>query len=124
MHFEVPYLVFLSLNPDVKMLYDFFIKNGKINSNYKLFFTKPANNVEIYMSEKIGQEWAIVDKDDTTDECRLIQGQSNKINIIDSSRNWAGFGTNKSQNDPNKNSINTDIRQNVNKDLHFHKMSW
>jgi hypothetical protein len=116
-------LTLIPTNNKTKLAYAFDIVNGKVR-NYRLFFTKPADDVAISIKEKIGKEWAIVDADDTVDSCRLITGKSNEVDVIDGTKNWAGVGVDNSYNDPNTNNVNTDIRQNVNKDLHFHKMSW
>ena len=116
-------LTLIPTNNKTKLAYAFDIVNGEVR-NYRLFFTKPADDVAISIKEKIGKEWAIVDADDTVDSCRLITGKSNEVDVIDGSKNWAGVGVDNSYNDPNTNNVNTDIRQNVNKDLHFQKISW
>ena len=113
----------LSTDKEAKAMYSFYIKDGALKT-YKLYFTKPSNNVNVTLKEKSGSEWAKVDTDDTKDSCRLINNASDTINVIDASKYWAGTGTNESKNDPTKNSVNSDIRQNVDKDLHFNKMSW
>ena len=74
--------------------------------------------------EKNGKEWAIVDADDTKDACRLVSGESNEINVTETSKSWIGFGTGAKSNDPSTKTIDTDIRQNVDKDIRFKRMNW
>jgi hypothetical protein len=111
-------------NKNIPMQYSFDIVNGKTILSSTIFFTKPAEDVQITVSEKPGYEWAIVDADDTADSCRLVSGTSNEFNVSDGSKSWAGAGTEKDYNNPSTNSINSDIRQNTNKDRHFTKMGW
>ena len=109
---------------NIYLSYFYNIINGKIGS-HKFFFTKPSNDVKIKISEKLGKEWAIVDSDDTTDSRRLITpGESNSIKVLETSKNWAGVGTGEKENSPTNKTIQSDIRDNVNRNLKFNKMSW
>ena len=114
----------ITANKDVPMQYSFDIINGKTTLSSTIFFTKPAEDVQITISEKPGYEWAIVDADDTADSCRLVSGTSNEFNVSDRSKSWAGAGVNSKHTDPSSNSVNTNVRQNTNKDLHFNRISW
>jgi hypothetical protein len=111
-------------NKNIPIQYAFDIKNGKSTSSSVLFFTKPAEDVKVIITEKPGYEWAIVDADDTADSCRLVSGESKEINITDASKSWAGAGTDKEYNNPSQNSIQSNVKQNIKKDLHFNRLSW
>jgi len=114
-----------TVNTNVDLSYFYNIKNGKID-RYRFFFTKPTkNDVKIQISEKLGKEWAIVDADDTDGTHRLIsKGESNSITVNETSKNWAGVGTGEKENSPTNKTIQSDIRDNVNRNLKFNKMSW
>jgi len=104
--------------------YFYNIKNGKID-NYRFFFTRPSNDVKIQISEKVGKEWARVDRDDTTNNRRLIYpGISNSIKIYETSKKWAGTAIGNKVDETSKNSINSNIRINRTQNLKFHKMTW
>ena len=111
-------------NPtDAKLQYSFDIVDGEaINS--KLYFAKEGSGIKIAVSERVGDEFAVVDSDDTIDSCRIVSGESNSINIVGSSKYWAGAGTGESENDPSSKSVDTEIVQNTKKDIHFQKMNW
>jgi len=111
-------------DPDVKIQYVFDIYKGKLTPSSKIFFAKAGTDLTITVSERPGDEWAVVDSDDTSDECRLVSGTSNEINVTEPTKSWGGIGTGESENDPMVKNVNTDIRQNITKDLRFQKMSW
>lgn len=104
--------------------YFYNIENGEAKK-YIFYFTGVSDDVKIKINEILGKEWAIVDKDDTTDDRRLINtGTSNSIKVNETSKTWFGIGTGKSENSPKHKTINSDIKSNTNKDLKFTKMTW
>ena len=103
--------------------YYFDIVDG-ITKREQLFFTKEENNVKLNISEKIGDEFAIIDNDDTINSCRIFDGQSNSVNVTGSSKYWAGAGIGNDEDDPMKNNVQVDVVQNTKKDLHFQKLNW
>ena len=103
---------------DVKVSYYFQLANGKLN-NYQLKFKRAAHDIKMNLIEKVGQEWAIVDADDTKDSCRLVSGESNEINVTETSKNWAGFGTGSDVSNPSSQTISTEVRENTDKDIRF-----
>ena len=117
---------------DLKIQYSFDIQNG-VSKNANLYFTQEGT-AKLYLNEKVGDEFAIIDSDDTkesyvdmfgsTHYCRLIGGESGDVTINGISRYWAGTGTGEDENDPQKTSISVSIVQNTKKDLHFQKMGW
>ena len=106
-----------------KVNYSFDIVNGEEKRGY-FVFNREANNTAIKLTEMVGEEWAIVDADDTADSCRLITGVSNDINVTPIPKDWAGKGTGMEENDPVKHNVDVDVRDNVNKDIRFNKMNW
>ena len=112
-------------NPDTYPKYSFDIINGT-DSKGSLYLTK-AGTTDMNVTD---ENFAKVDEDDTTDEQRYIIGSSttsssSEVTATDSkSKYWAGVGTNEEQNDPTKNTIQTDVKQNVKKDLHFNNVNW
>jgi hypothetical protein len=112
-----------STTSGVRVQYYFELQNGKL-AQYQLLFTRPDTEIKMDIVEKNGKEWAIVDADDTKDACRLVSGESNEINVTETSKSWIGFGTGAKSNDPSTKTIDTDIRQNVDKDIRFKRMNW
>ena len=111
-------------DPNTYLSYCYNIINGEI-AGYRFFFKKPSNNVKIQISEKLGQEWAITDADDTTDSRRLIsEGESNSIKVNETSKSWAGTGTGKKANDPKTQTITSNIRDNTNRNIKYNRMCW
>jgi len=106
-----------------KVNYSFDIVNGEEKRGY-FVFNREANNTSIKLTEMVGEEWAVVDADDTADSCRLVTGVSNDINITPIPKDWAGRGTGMEENDPIKHNVDVDVRDNVNKDIRFNKMNW
>ena len=105
------------------IIYDYYIRNGKA-VRYSFIITK-AGNTKIHIKEKIGSEYAIVDADDTADRRRLIgEGVSNEINVKETSKSWAGVGSNKGPYAPSKRTIQADIKNNVNRRAGYTKIQW
>jgi hypothetical protein len=113
-----------SNKPNVKIHYSFDIVDGKSVPSSKIYFTNAGEDVNVNIKERVGGEWAVIDLDDTKDECRLVSGTSNNIRVLETTRNWAGTGTGESENDPMKRNLKTNIRENVDRDLHFQKINW
>jgi len=109
------------LTPTGVVQYTFNIQNGKAKS-YSIITS--LGNFKINIKEKIDNEYAIIDQDDTIDSCRLFEGQSNSVEVTKPSKYWAGTGTGDDNNDPQDKTIQTNIKQNVSKDLRFSKSSW
>jgi hypothetical protein len=105
---------------DTTAQYEFDINNGVLQRS-SLSFAKAESDVYMKITD---EHFADIDSDDTLQNCRNIEGTSNKITIIDGSKYWAGTGTNEKENDPQKHTITAEIRQNIQKDLHFQKMNW
>lgn len=103
--------------------YSFIIRNGVSTRNI-FYFSRSTDNSKIEMKEITGKEWAIVDADDTPDSRRLFSGESNSIKVNDTSKSWAGVGLNESPNTTKEQTIQSDIRSNVNKNIEFNKMGW
>jgi hypothetical protein len=107
--------------------YSFDIINGKSTSSSFLQFINPNNDVTVTITDTA---YTIIDQDDTKVadvigvDCRRISGTSNSVDVIGSSKYWAGTGTNENENSPAKNNVNADIKQNTKRDLHFNKMGW
>jgi hypothetical protein len=101
--------------------YAFDIKNG-VGKGIVIF----PNEVEGVKISVIDEHFADIDKSDTLLNRRKFSGESSAINVSNSSgsKYWAGTGTEEVENDPTKNTIDTDIKQNVKKDLHYKKMEW
>jgi len=64
-----------------------------------------------------------IDKNDTSLKYRMLSG-SLEVNVKPKSKYWGGVGTNEVENKPTKNTINSDIKQNIFKDMKFNKISW
>ena len=112
-----------SAGNDIAAQYSFKIKDG-IGSG-TVIFSEPVNNVTV---EIIDEHFADVDKDDTDKADRvtsIIPGTSSTSTVTNGgSKYWAGAGTNEEENNPRKNTIDADIKQNTTKDLHYHKINW
>ena len=100
--------------------YAFNIQNGLANSA-QFIFIKTGDNQSIILQDF---DFAKVDTDDTILSCREISGSSNSVDVVEASKYWAGTGTEENENDPLKNNVQTKIKQNTKKDLHFQKMGW
>jgi len=107
----------LEVSGDVQ--YGFEIINGVSRGGQFIFYT-PGKDQVISVKDTT---FADVDKDDTTDSCREIVG-TQVVNVKDISKNWAGRGTEEVENNPKKTTVQSDVRQNVRKDLHFVKINW
>ena len=109
-------------NP-VDAQYSFDIRNGK--GTGKVIFSNPVEGVTVSIED---EHFADIDKDDTPEDKRIAKTDSpssSTSNVSNGgSKYWAGVGTNEKENTPTKNTINSDIKQNVKKDLHFQKMGW
>ena len=111
----------VTFNPNsTQAKYAFDIDKGVLVKGFLSFLSA---NDDVSM-KVLDEHYTDTDKDDTKQNCRNIEGTSNEIDIIDGSKYWAGAGTNESENAPAKNNINSDIRQNTKKDVHFQKMGW
>ena len=122
----------VTFSPNVKAQYAFDIVNGKGSGTVK--FLEPVNGVKMEVSDP---HFADVDKDDTSSDNRTVDTDSSTSTNSDNSSSttsdvsshnpskyWAGVGTNEPENNPTKNTIDSDIRQNTKKDLHYKKMGW
>ena len=111
-------------DPKTHLSYYFDIVNGKL-AHHRFYFSKASDDVKIDINEKVGQEWAIVDSDDTSDDRRLIsKGESNSIKVNETSKSWAGVSTGDKANNPSTKTITSDIRNNSNRNLKFRKVNW
>ena len=111
-------------NP-VEAQYSFDIRDG-IGSGRVIFPSAVQNNgVRMIITD---ENFANIDIPDTNVSLRYIDTNDSNSSTSDvsggGSKYWAGAGTNESENNPSKNSINADIKQNVKKDLHYQKMGW
>jgi hypothetical protein len=98
--------------------YSFDINNGYTSRAQFLFLEPGTQTISI-----IDKNFALVDEDDTIESCRIFKGETS-IDVISTSKYWAGRGTEEVENNPKTNNINVDIKQNTKKDLHFQKMNW
>ena len=99
--------------------YSFDIANG--TSTGKVIFTQQNDSVTMNITDP---HFADIDEDDTTQKCRDITGDSNSVKVTDASKYWAGVGTGEAENNPTDNTVDSTVRQNVKKDLHFKKIMW
>ena len=115
-----------SMNLDVKDInaegvqYTFEINNG-LSNKAQFMFLKPTDSNKVVITDK---HYADVDSDDTIADCREFSGESNEVEVVESSKYWAGTGTNEAENNPETTTIQSKIKQNTKKDLHFQKMGW
>jgi hypothetical protein len=122
----------VTFSPNVKAQYAFDIVNGKGSGTVK--FLEAVNGVKMEVSDP---HFADIDKDDTSSNNRTVDTDTTKSTNSDDSSSttsdvsshnpskyWAGVGTNESENNPTKNTIDSDIRQNTTKDLHYKRMGW
>jgi len=111
----------VTLTPsNTKAQYGFDINNGVLSKSVLSFAT---TNSDVSM-KILDEHYADVDSDDTFQTCRNIEGTSNTINIIGTSKYWAGTGTNEKENNPTNNTISSEVKQNTKKDVHFQKLGW
>ena len=105
----------------VEAQYAFDIKNGE--GKGIVVFPNEAQGVKISV---IDEYFADIDKSDTSLIKRKFSGTSGVFDVSNSggSKYWAGVGTKEVENDPTKNTIDTNIKQNVKKDLHYQKIEW
>jgi len=76
-------------------------------------------NPLMLLDDKIG----LIDEDDTDYNCRIMKDEKD-INMNNTSKFWGGIGTNETENNPENNTINTDVTQHGNKDLRYNNLSW
>jgi len=106
------------LEIDGSAQYSFDINNGYTSRAQFLFLEPGTQTISI-----IDKNFALVDEDDTIESCRIFKGETS-INVIATSKYWAGQGTGEAENTPKRNNIDVNIKQNTKKDLHFQKMNW
>jgi len=115
----------LNLNVTGDAQYSFDIQNGSTNAAQFVFLKKGTQTITItdthYTDVDKGEE--VNANNPTSDSCRYVTGSAT-INVIEPSKSWAGTGTGEAENNPTNNSINSTIKQNTHKDLHFKKMGW
>ena len=109
---------------DIKALYMFDINNGI--GKGKVVFPEAVEDVTITVED---EHFADIDKDDTDEDDRKVLTDAldslNSSSVASNgSKYWAGVGTNEVENKPTKNTINSDIKQNISKDLHYQKIGW
>ena len=106
------------LEIDGSAQYSFDINNGYTSRAQFLFLEPETQTISI-----IDKNFASVDEDDTVEHCRIFRGETS-MNVIATSKYWAGTGTDENENDPISNNVQAKIKQNTKKDLHFQKMAW
>jgi len=111
----------ISFNKPIKIQYNFYLVNGK--GTFRAHFNSAENDVVMALKE-CKNEFAKIDEDDTNNECRMTSFVSDEFDISAGSKGWSGMGTGEKENDPSKNSIEVDIRQNVMKDLRFQRVDY
>jgi len=111
----------VSFNKPIKIQYNFYLADGK--GTFQAYFNSTENDVVMTLKE-YKNEYAEIDEDDTVDECRITSFVSDEFNISAGSKTWSGQGTGEKENDPSRNNIEVDIRQNVMKDLRFHRVDY
>lgn len=112
----------VSTNNKNPIKYFFIFRDGKAQ-NTQFIFSKEGNT-SLKISEIIGKEWAIVDENDTSDNRRLIPCSSNNFSIQKNSKEWFGVSTGNKEFNPSKRTINSNIKNNVNRDSSFIKIFW
>jgi len=111
----------ISFNSNIKSSQSFDLIDGK--GTLSIYFANSGDdNVMTLIESK--NEFASIDADDTIDECRYISYKSDSFNVNPGYRGWSGVGTNEKENDPSKTTIQTDIRQNVIKNLKYQKINY
>lgn len=103
----------------LKFAYSLGVINGKSTNINVVFF---SDNKQYIVYENTC--YTKVDEKDTLLKNRIIKYKSNNFDIISGSKSWGGVGTNDDSNNPSKNSVQTEVRQNVVKDLKFNKAGW
>ena len=106
---------------NVPVQYSFDIKNGKSLPSGIIQFLKDKDDISVIFRDT---KFATIDDDDTKNSCKDINGTVNNIKIIKNYKSWAGSSTENSSNNPQNKTINSKIKQNQNRDLHFQKMGW
>jgi len=106
---------------NIPVQYSFDIKNGKSLPSAIIQFLKAKNNISVIFRDK---NFASIDADDTIDSCLDINGTVEGIDVTKNYKSWAGSSTENSSNNPKNKTINSKIKQNQNRDLHFQKMGW
>ena len=99
--------------------YAFDIIDGK-DLTGKVVFNVALDNSNFTVKDTT---YSAVDADDNKKD---LEGTSNDIDIKEISKYWAGTGINDEDNNdhPLNSTVQTKVKQNVQKDLHFKKMSW
>jgi len=112
-------------NQPVDARYAFDIVNGVGKGT--VIVSKQVNGLKMNVEDPT---FASVDDNDGTPVADRVvttdtsSSSSSDVTGTSGSKYWAGVGTNVPENDPTKNTINSDIQQNTKKDLHYNKMGW
>ena len=109
----------IELSPGNKIQFiPYNIKNGQ--GLIRMMFSLSAEDQEIKL---IDETFSNIDINDSLEDQRYFEGKVN-LRISERFKSWCGTGTGEKENDPNKNTVQPNIRNNVNKNLQYHKMQW